>query len=423
MNQMTYDEAIGFIHGAYGQGEKRGQENMRALLALLSNPHEAFPAVHVAGTNGKGSVCAFVQAALRCAGYRTGLYTSPYLQRFNERMRVDGIPIADSLLAALTTRVAAAVETLRAQDIRPTEFEIGTALAFLFFAEQKVDIAVVEVGLGGRLDPTNILTPLVCAIAAIGFDHTKVLGSTLPDIALHKAGIAKPGVPLVLSGQNPPEVQAVVVRHCQAVGAPVQVSQPAPARYQLGLEGNHQAQNAGVALAVLALLGGRGFAVPESAMADGLRRVRWPGRLEWLDRHPPVLLDGAHNGHGAKALADYVTALPHRHTVLLCGILQGKDIGPMAEAFARFADAVVAVAPDSHRAVDAAILADIFVQHGLPARTAAALPEALEMAEVLAGNEGRVVVAGSLYLVGEARALLLGTQNTLLTPAEPEGSY
>ncbi|MCL1796655.1 MAG: bifunctional folylpolyglutamate synthase/dihydrofolate synthase, partial [Clostridia bacterium] len=190
--RMTYAEALDFIHGAYVLGEKNGLSNMRRLLARLSNPETGIRALHVAGTNGKGSVCALLQAALRCAGYKTGLYTSPFLERFNERIRIDGKPIPDESLVDLVERIAPEIETLRAGGYQPTEFEIGSALAFLYFAQEKVDVSVIEVGLGGRLDPTNTITPLVCGIASIGLDHQHILGATLPQIAAEKAGIAKP---------------------------------------------------------------------------------------------------------------------------------------------------------------------------------------------------------------------------------------
>lgn len=413
---MTYEEALAFIHGTYGLGKKNGLENMHALLAQLGNPQDGLRMVHIGGTNGKGSTCAFVQAALRCAGYRTGLYTSPFLQRYNERMRIDGVPIPDDTLAALTGKVAACVEMLHAQDIFPTEFEIGTAIALLHFAEARVDVAVIEVGLGGRFDPTNVIVPLVSAIAAIGIDHTRALGDTMPAIAAEKAGIAKPGVPLVLSAQNPPEVREVVAARCAQVGAPFSIAAP-PEAWALGIPGAHQQDNAALAVAVLRLLRGKGFSLPKAAIAEGLRRARWPGRLEWIGDSPPLLLDGAHNGHGARALAAYVRGLPPAHTVLLCGILRDKDYGVMVDAFSTFAQEVVAVSPDSHRALEPPVVAEAFTARGVQARVAGALADAVDLSRTLAGPEGRVVIAGSLYLVGEARGLASGGQDTLLAPA------
>lgn len=417
---MTYDEALAFIHGAYGLGEKRGLENMHRLLALLDNPHKKFRAVHVAGTNGKGSVCAFLQAALRCGGYRTGLYTSPFLQRYNERMRIDGVPIADDMLADITTRVARAVTALRAEDVRPTEFEIGTAVAFTYFAQAGIDIAVIEAGLGGRIDPTNVLTPLVSAIAAIGLDHMRVLGDTLEAIAGEKAGIIKPGVPLVLSSQNPTGVRSVVKARCEAQSAPYILSKPAGG-LRLALPGAHQVDNAGVAVAVLRQLREMGFSgLTDTAIEEGLRRAQWPGRLEWQAGAPPFLLDGAHNEQGAVALATYVASLPPRRTVLLCGIMRDKQWMPMVKALSSVADAVITVAPDNHRALPAPQLAGAFRKLGIRAKAAGSVAEAIDRAKAEASAEGQVVVAGSLYLVGEARTALHFSDNTLLLP-EGEG--
>lgn len=414
---MQYDDAIAFIHGAYGLGEKRALQNMHALLALLGDPHRRFKAVHVAGTNGKGSVCAFVQAGLRCAGYRTGLYTSPFLQRYNERIRVDGVPIADNALAAATERVAGAVETLRAEGIRPTEFEIGTAIAFSHFAREKLDIAVVEVGLGGRMDPTNVIEPLVTLIAAIDLDHTRVLGDTPEAIAGEKAGIVKPHVPMFLSAQNTAAVQAVVAARCGALDAPFAVAPPCDGAL-LGLPGGHQAYNAGVAVAALQSLRTKGYdRLTDAVIGEGLRRARWPGRLEWLEGAPRFLLDGAHNAHGARALADYVRTLPRRKTVLVCGVLRDKDWQGIVDALAPLADVAVTTEPDSRRALSPRLLADAFMRHGVSTVPTAAPAQGIEAACTCAGPEGRVIVAGSLYLVGEARTRLLGGEDTLLAPA------
>lgn len=412
---FDYQAALAFIHGAYGKGRKNGLENMRALLARLENPQNDFPAIHVAGTNGKGSVCAFLYAALHCAGLRVGLYTSPFLQRYNERMRVDGLPIPDADLAAITGDVAREVEHLHREDVLPTEFEIGTAVAFLYFARAKVDIAVIEVGLGGRLDPTNVIRPRACAIAAIGLDHTKVLGDTLPQIARQKAGIAKRGVPLVLSAQADDAVRRAVMDACAAAGAPFLLAKEGTP-YPLGMAGAHQQQNAAVALEALYMLKAQGFVIPEAAMAQGFARARWPGRLEWVMEAPPLLLDGAHNPQGARALAAYVRTLPKRRTVLLCGILQGKDWRGIVGALSGIADAAVALSPESHRALPAGTLRDGFARENVPAEEAESLEAGLEKARALAGPGGRVVAAGSLYLVGALRTLALGQDDALLLP-------
>lgn len=411
---MTYEQALAFIHGAHTFGKKNGLQNMHAMLSRLDNPQRRFASVHIGGTNGKGSTCAFIQAGLRCAGYRTGLYTSPFLTRYNERMRIDGVPIADEALAGVTGRVADVVYGLRQQGIAPTEFEIGTAIAFCFFAEEGVDIAVIEVGLGGRLDPTNVLQPLVCGIAAIDMDHTQTLGNTLEAIATEKAGIIKHDTPLVLSAQNDPAVQALVSRLCRERGAEFWLARPTTG-LPLGLLGAHQASNAGVADAVLRLLHDRGFdEIDETSISAGLRRARWPGRLEWLAGEPRVLLDGAHNVQGARALADYIRERPRKKTVLICGMLRDKDWEGMVPHLASFADEVIAVTPDSPRALDVQTLAEAFAIRDIPTGIFSDYAAALQLAQTCAGEDGRIVVAGSLYLVGGMRPLLTGAENTLL---------
>lgn len=411
---MTYQEAIAYIHGMYGVGEKRGLENMHALMARLGNPERSFRAIHVAGTNGKGSVCAFLQAGLRCAGYRTGLYTSPFLQRYNERMRIDGVPIADQQLARLMTRLRSAVEALHQEGVFPTEFELGTALAFTYFAEEAVDIAVVEVGLGGRLDPTNILTPCISVIAAIGLDHMRALGDTIEAIAAEKAGIIKPHVPLVVSSQNDETVMAVIVAHAEKERAPVYIAEPTDG-IALGIPGEHQAYNAAAAYCALTLLKGRGFAaLSNQRIEEGLRRARWPGRLEWIAGEPPVLLDGAHNEQGVAALMRYVGSLPPGRNALVCGIMQDKAWQPMVALLASFAQVTVTVAPENQRALPAETLAEGFTAQGVAARAASSVAAAIALAREEVGADGRVIIAGSLYLVGEARSVLGAPEATLL---------
>ena len=405
---FTYEQALAFIHGAAGHGKKVGLNNMRALLARLGNPERQFRSVHVAGTNGKGSVCAFVHAGLLLSGRKTGLYTSPFLQRYNERIRIDGMPVEDGALARYTSEVAREVEALRAGGVLPTEFEIGTAIAFLCFAREQVDMAVIEVGLGGRFDPTNVITPEICAIASIGLDHTKTLGDTPEKIAFEKAGIAKPGVPLVLSAQVMGGPCEVIAAHCRAVDAPLLFAEKEE-HAQLGLNGAHQRFNAGVARMVLETLG-----VPEERILEALRRTRWPARLEWLGENPPLLLDGAHNPQGAQALARYVKGLERHKTVLLCGILRDKDWHGIVKALAAVCDEAVTVSPDSHRALDGGELAEAFRAQGISAQSAENVSAALEMAKARAGADGRVIAAGSLYLAGEVRTLLVGYDYALL---------
>lgn len=432
---MTVEQAVGWIHAARETGRKSGLDNMRRLCALLGNPQNALHAIHVAGTNGKGSTCACIDAMLRAAGYRVGLYTSPYLQRYAERIRIGGVPIGEKGFLNAFAPVRAAVEALRVEGVQPTTFEIGTALAFMAFAQARVDVCVLEVGLGGRLDPTNVIEPMVCAITAIELDHQAILGETLEAIAGEKAGIIKPGVPVVTAPADP-QVNAVFAQASADRGAPwfpmhgaEMTAQPIDASLALTaqcaafdwqgwslsevilrLPGAHQLQNAAVALAVVALLNGMGLCVSDAAVLQGLAGVRWPARLEYIPGVPGVLLDGAHNAHGARALAAYVADLPQQWAelprVLLCGVLQEKATKEMVDALADLAPMAVVTAPEERRALPAQTLAEALAARGVRVMVDTEPAEAWVRARQAAGPDGLVIIAGSLYLVGAVRALL-----------------
>lgn len=419
MKNFTYEQALNFIHSTYGMGHKDGLKNITELLHLLEDPQKKFRSVHVAGTNGKGSVCAFLHGVLCCAGYKVGLYTSPFLQRYNERIRIGGVPIPDDRLALEMNRVAEKVETLRAQGVMPTEFEIGTALAFSYFAAEQVDIAIIEVGLGGRLDPTNVIVPELSLIGSIGLDHTKILGNTLEQIAAEKAGIAKKGVSLLLTAQVEGGAKETIENCCKAAEAPFEQVSPEVLQevrqLPLGLAGEHQVFNASLAFSACKALRNCGWKISDEHIREGLKRTRWPGRLEWIGH---MLLDGAHNPQGAQALSDYVQkTLDGRQKVLLCGILKDKDWSQIAEILAGCADVCVTVSPDSHRALEAEALREYFEKKGLEAYAAGSEKEALEKAQKLAGKDGVVIAAGSLYLAGVLRTLALGQDDSLLQKA------
>lgn len=416
-------EVIEAIHNARYTGRKVGLENTRALLQTLELS-AVVPAVHVAGTNGKGSVCAMVESMLRRAGYHTGLYTSPFLQSYHERIRLDGQPVSDELLADCGNQLLDAAARLRTQGIEPTAFELGTALALMIFRRAQVDVMVMEVGLGGRLDPTNIITPLVSAITAIGLDHVQLLGGTLPQIAAEKAGIIKPQVPVVCHPASA-EVAQVFQQTAVRVGAPLhqlKASQVTDARCDAGggdavfhladgshplrvaLAGEYQLLNALTALEIIACLRQQGWNIPAAAQAEGLRTVCWPARLEWCGQ---VLLDGAHNPQGLSALRTYVeTFLPARRRVLLTGVLEDHLQENTAALLMSLGDAAVAITPDSPRAMPADALAKLLQAEGKPVRTAPTLREGLRLAQEWAGSQGIVIVAGSLYLAGAARTEL-----------------
>lgn len=420
---MTEAEAIAKIHSVYPSGKKEGLTNMRTVMARMGNPQDTLAMVHVAGTNGKGSTCAMIERALREAGYQTGLYTSPYIERYNERIRIGGRPIDGEMLAALVEQVWPVIESCREEGLCITEFELGTVLAFMAFAQKKVDIAIIEVGLGGRLDPTNIIHPLVSVITNVGMDHMHFLGDTIGEIAMEKAGIMKPGTPVVLGWQEE-AVRRTLLGAADALGIPVIELQPENVREMsrgvafdapgmegrlesltISLTGRHQADNACAALGALQALRAQGYdRITDDAIRRAFADVHWPGRLEFFGN---VILDGAHNEPGVKALCAYMDAwLPKEKTILLTGMMADKDVANMTAQLAGRVGHVVATQPCLPRAMDAGALAQAFAAHGADAQAIADPKAALARARELAGKSGTVLCAGSLYLIGEIRALL-----------------
>jgi dihydrofolate synthase/folylpolyglutamate synthase len=394
-----YRRLLGRLEASRTLGVAFGLERVREALARLGSPERAFVSVQVAGTNGKGSTSAMAESILRAAGLRTGLFTSPHLARFTERIRVDGREVDGDRLAALD-------EAIVATGVPLTYFEISAVLAFRAMAEAGVEVAVLETGLGGRLDAVTACAPVATAITSIALDHTDLLGGTLREIAREKAGIAKPGVPLYL-GPLPAEADEEIARVAAAVGAPVR-------RHGLdffgpgtppALAGPHQESNAAlaVALAQAAALA-RGAVLAPSEIAQGLATVSWPGRLERLA--PDLLLDCAHNQEGALAL---LAALPPgRAAALVTSVVRGKDAAGMLAALAPRFDLVVVTQSHNPRAVPAAELARL-----VPAPRVEVIPDAtaaLALARGFAAERprGYVVVAGSIFLVGELRARQLG---------------
>ena len=387
----TISDALGRLYARVPLGMRLGLGPMRDACRRAGHPERAFPAVHVAGTNGKGSVCALVESIARAQRLRTGLYTSPHLCRFAERIRVGGEPIDDEWLAALLSRVLDSEPDL-------SFFEAATLAAFLAFRDAQVEVAVIEVGLGGRLDATNVIpTPRAAAITRIALDHEDRLGRTLVDIAREKAGIAKPGLDIVL-GPMAPAVREAIDRTAQAAGATTSAIDAVPVPARVALPGEHQKDNARIAAALGARIG-----APPSAIDSGIATATWPGRLE---RIGPFLLDAAHNPDGAEALGRYVRslALAPQAVGLVFGTLADKDWAAMLDSLAPLADRRCYVAPQaSARAgADAAAMAE---RHG--GAIARGTREALSLFAVEPAPE-LVVVAGSMVLVGEARAALLG---------------
>jgi dihydrofolate synthase/folylpolyglutamate synthase len=409
-------------------GIKFGLESIETLLSRLGHPERAFRSVHIAGTNGKGSVTAIVDTALARAGYRTARYTSPHLVDLAERFVIDGRPVDAAALCSAAADVRAAIEALRAEgalQAQPTFFEATTAMAFELFRRARVEVATVEVGLGGRLDSTNVIRPVATAITSIDFDHQQYLGSTLGEIAAEKAGIIKPGVPMIV-GDVGPEASAVIERVAVERGAeiirardgvdvaplePDAVSDNVftlrtPVRdygaVRLALRGAHQTANAIVAVRLLETLDAHGMTVPAGAIVDGLAHVSWPGRLErrTLPGGRELMLDAAHNPAGAAALASYLTSLGGTPPALVFAAMRDKDLRSMLRALLPHVGQMIVTRASNTRSADPEALAALAreIAPGLAVRVVPSPAEALSTAWTMSP---RVVAAGSIFLLGD----------------------
>jgi dihydrofolate synthase / folylpolyglutamate synthase len=403
--------ALDYLFSLEQIGIEFGLDNMRAVLDAIGRPESAFRSLHVAGTNGKGSVTAMADQALRAAGYLSARYTSPHLVRINERFTIDGRPVADEALVDAVETIRGAVDALLASgrlSAHPTFFEVTTAAAFELFRRARVDVAVVEVGLGGRLDATNVLTPMATAITSIGFDHERYLGTTLREIALEKAGIVKPGVPVVV-GEMPQEALDAIEEVARERGAVVIHAGRTPgasyAGVRLGLRGAHQAGNAAVAVALLEAARARGVAVPPDAIAAGLAEVSWPGRLDLriMTDGRELLLDAAHNADGAAALARFLQDWGGAKPALVFGAMHDKDVRGMLGALLPHADVLIATTASNPRSAGAASIADV-ARSISPAMPIVIEPSPSRALEAAWRRRSRVVVAGSIFLLGDVLA-------------------
>lgn len=408
-------------------GVRLGLDRVVGFLKAVGSPHLCAPMVHVAGTNGKGSVCSMVDCMLQEAGYTTGMTLSPHLQQVNERIRINGTPIADAELQALLAEVEQKINTwavshlsLEPDALPLTYFEAMIAAAFLHFERKNVGVGVVEVGLGGRLDATSVVTPSVSAVVSIGLDHTDRLGPDLASVAFEKAGVFRGGVPAV-AGDVPPAALRVLRDTAQSKGAPLFVlgedfhivGQDEVFSWEMGavriddlqlrLRGRFQRSNAGVALAIVELLErGDVFSIPHGARRRGLARAQHAGRLEWLG--PNLLIDGAHNIDAARVLADHLSRLPRdRQRTLLLGVSDGKDMRMIAAALAPQVDRILTTRCAHPRAADPEAVANALETLDLPVVAAGSIEEALPLATA---HPGLVVVAGSLFLAGAVRDMV-----------------
>lgn len=420
---MNVNEAIEYIHSVFWKGSIPGLERTQELLAKMGNPEKDLKFVHIAGTNGKGSTASMTASILRKAGYRTGLYTSPYIYRFHERMQVDGVEIADEDLIAITEYVKPLADSMKES---PTEFELVCCIAFEYFKRMKCDIVVLEVGMGGEFDATNVIeTPEVAVITNIGLDHTEVLGDTVEAIAETKSGIFKQGGHAVVY-RSTPSVEAVYERVCaqrnvklrkadfdslklKSHGLDGQVFDCGKRKdLLLPLLGVHQLHNASVVLSIIDTMIENGWKISEENIYDGMRDVRWPGRFDIIQRNPLFIIDGGHNPQCIEALVknieDYLTG---KNVIALTGVLADKDYADMYKPVMPLVNQFVCVTPPNPRRMAAEQLAEFLRQAGAKAEAAVSVEDGVKRSLELAGEDGVVLCFGSLYTIGSIRDALL----------------
>jgi dihydrofolate synthase/folylpolyglutamate synthase len=428
---LNYRQILNLLseRGNEVRGIHLGLHRITALMRPLGNPHEDYAVLHIAGTNGKGSVAATAEAILRAAGWKTGMYTSPHVEKLEERIRVSGRNIPARKIAAIATQVNKAEEDLYARnelDMRLTYFEFLTACAFLYFAAEKVDVAVIEVGLGGRLDATNIVRPQACIITGIAFDHQDLLGSTLGEIAAEKAGIIKPGIP-VISGCRALEAKRVIRAHSRRAAAPlIEIDRHCRIRVvgergpnvtidlktpkncyrslSVALAGVHQARNTALAVAGVEAL--QTFPVSEGAVRRGVSLTRWPGRLDEYFLHRRTLFEGAHNAEGARALRNHLLRCEGCEIHMVFGALRDKDIQKMGGFLFPLARRIHLTPVPNPRTADPEAIAVEHPRYRVRMRIHSNARRALQAAWDECPRNGLVVVTGSLYLVGELLPLV-----------------
>lgn len=422
---MTYEEALNYIHSISWKGSVLGLERIAELMHELGDVQDKLKIIHVAGTNGKGSTCAMLESILRSAGYRTGLYISPFIERFNERMCVNGQPIEDEMLAEITEKVKGFAEKMADH---PTEFELNTAIAFEYFYRSKCDVVLLEVGMGGRMDSTNLIKrPELTVITGVALDHMGVLGDTVEQIAAEKAGIIKEGVPVVWGGTHEGAAQ-VIAEKAAAMHAEMRTPDygklatkstsltegitfdySARQGLNISLRGSYQPHNAAIVLEAVELLRSRGWCIPEEAVRTGLATTEWHARFEVLATDPLAVYDGGHNMEGVTAAAESISLyFGDEKVILLTGVMADKDYLGMANTLAPLVASVVTVTPDNERSLAAPDYAAVFTSLGLPAEPADGIPEGVAKAVALARQSGRpLIILGSLYMYGDVKAAIM----------------
>jgi dihydrofolate synthase / folylpolyglutamate synthase len=432
---MNYTEAMAYIKNTAKFGSNLGLERTEKILELLGNPQKKLKCIHIAGTNGKGSITAMLSAIFNEAGYKIGMYISPYLEEFEERIQINGSNISKNDLSMSITKVAEVVENVIALGFEhPTEFEIITCAMFLYFYEKQVDYAVIEVGLGGRLDSTNVINPILSIITSISYDHMKILGDTLDKIAFEKAGIIKEGVPLVLYPQEKDSFEVIrkicKERNCTLIEVPkdsaalesiseningdtqniIINTEKDSYSIELSLLGKHQLLNSSVVIFAVEELNRQNIIIEKEHVLRALNKVKWPGRLEILRKDPLVVIDGAHNIDGVLKLTESIdTYFNYKDIILILGILADKQVDAMLKAIAPKARKIIAVTPHSDRAELACDLATNIAVVNPEVEYLEDYEEAFNKALTYCNKDSLLLISGSLYMIGDMRKIIINS--------------
>ncbi len=429
---MNYNEALQFIHESHKFGMRLGLDNIKKLLELLGNPQNNLKIIHVAGTNGKGSTCSFISSILKESGYKVGLYTSPFLETFTERIRVNGENIREEEVGKIVSLIKEKIEIMVSEGYSyPTEFEIVTAMAFYYYNQEKVDFVALEVGLGGRYDATNVIDkPVVSAITSISLDHTGILGDTLAKIAFEKGGIIKENCPTIVYPQQ--EEASEVIKNicaekkskyieCDFKNIEIKSSNINSQIYncningkelrdvEIKLIGDHQIKNSIVALNVIEYLNDIKITnISEENIRKGLLETKWPGRIEKISENPMFIIDGAHNEEGAKSLANSIDKyFENKNKILVIGMLEDKDIESVLDLLIPKFNKVITTTPDNPRAIDANKLKEKIERYNIEVTCKPNIKEAVDYALEISNKDDAIISAGSLYMIGNVRTIIV----------------
>lgn len=429
---MNYNEALQFIHESHKFGMRLGLDNIKKLLELLGDPQNNLKIIHVAGTNGKGSTCSFISSILKESGYKVGLYTSPFLETFTERIRVNGENIREEEVGKIVSLIKEKIEIMVSEGYSyPTEFEIVTAMAFYYYNQEKVDFVALEVGLGGRYDATNVIDkPVVSAITSISLDHTGILGDTLAKIAFEKGGIIKEDCPTIVYPQQ--EEASEVIKNicaekkskyieCDFKNIEIKSSNINSQIYncningkelkdlEIKLIGDHQIKNSIVALNVIEYLNDIKITnISEENIRKGLLETKWPGRIEKISENPMFIIDGAHNEEGAKSLANSIDKyFENKNKILVIGMLEDKDIESVLDLLIPKFNKVITTTPDNPRAIDANKLKEKIERYNIEVTCKPNIKEAVDYALEISNKDDVIISAGSLYMIGNVRTIIL----------------